>query len=529
MINQRMVDRRLMLAFQGTTLPSEVAEMMSNHEVAGVTLFRPNNCESPAQLRSLTASIQETSKSQLPLLVAIDQEGGQLHAFGAPATMWPGNMALGAVNDVDLTNRVAAAIGAELRAVGINVDYAPVADLATNPLNPATGVRSFGESASLVAPHVAAFIDGLQSVGVAATMKHFPGKGDASVDSHLALPVLDYTEDDLKERELVPFLAAIDAGAHLAMTSHVAIPSITKSAALPGTLSRELNTELLRTRLGFEGVLISDALDMKALSQDIGQVVDVIAAVRSGVDLLLMTADPELQERVTKGLSLAASRDLIPRATFETSDKRVSKLRRWVSDFETPPIDVVGCIEHTDLSLEVSSRSITLVKDDAGLVPLRSPASVLVIETDPVTLTPADTSDYETPYLADEIREMTDGTVTSVVVPFTPAWADIASAVNRAKTHEVVVVATVAAHIAPAQAKLVEGLLREHDHVVAVSQRTPWDIEAYPSVGTYLCAWSANRLPARATASALFGRSSISGTIPVAVGSFPVGHGLEMR
>jgi beta-N-acetylhexosaminidase len=516
-----------MLAFEGTALPPDVAARISSYDIAGVTLFRPDNYESPAQLRALTDALQLAAKGDLPILIAIDQEGGQLHAFGDPATMWPGNMALGAADDPQLTHRVAAAMGTELRAVGVNVDYAPVADLATNPGNPATGARSFGEPPTLVATHVAAFVEGLQSAGVAATMKHFPGKGDSAVDSHHGLPVLDHTREELMERELVPFIAAIEAGVWLAMTGHVAIPSITGSASVPGTLSIEMNTGLLRTQLGFDGVLISDALDMKALSQDIDQVEEIIEAVRSGVDLLLMTADPELQQRVTRGLSLAASRKLIPQRRFDEANERMIELRRWISEFGTPSIATVGSDEHEALCLQAAARSATLVKDDASLIPLGPDASILVVETEPTTLTPADTSDYETPYLAEEIAKLTNGTVTGIVTPYAPTSTDIASAVARADSYDVIVVGTVAAHLEPAQGELVEALMGGKSPVIAVSQRTPWDIEVYPSMGTYLCAWSANRLPSRATANALFGHTPISGRLPVSVNQFPVGHGLD--
>ncbi len=529
MIKQSSLDGRLMISFVGNTLPTDVQVLLESHDVSGVTLFRPNNYESPTQLHDLVNALQEASRNELPLLIAIDQEGGQLHAFGAPATLWPGNMALGAANDPALTRRVAAAIGTELRAVGINVDYAPVADLATNRNNPATGIRSFGESPSLVSSHVAAFVEGIQSVGVAATMKHFPGKGDSSIDSHLGLPVLDHTKEALMARELVPFSAAIRAGVRLAMTGHVAIPSITGSETVPGTVSHEMNSGLLRTELGFEGVLISDALDMKALSQDIGQVVDVIAAVRSGVDLLLMTADPQQQEHVTRGLSLAASRQLITEEMFCRADDRVSELRQWVSGFDTPSIDVIGSPEHESLCLEAAALSITLVKDDPSVLPLAAAASVLVVETEPTTLTPADTSSYERPHLADEIREMTSSKVTGIVIPFSPTSADIVSATEYTRDHDVVVVGTLAAHLEPELGTLVESLVRAHGTVVAISQRTPWDLGAYPSVETYVAAWSANPLSARATAHALFGRSPISGKLPVSVGHFPIGHGMDIR
>ena len=218
MTRRSLIDSRQLLSFEGHTLPSDVRKTFAERAVSGVTLFRPNNYASPHQLRELNESIQRAIGSDLPAVIAIDQEGGQLHAFGSPATMWPGNMALGAVDDTDLTERVGAAMAAELRAVGVNVAYAPVADLATNPGNPATGARAFGDDPDHVARHVGAIVRGIQSQGVAATMKHFPGKGDSGVDSHHAMPLLDHDLTRLQEFELAPFRSAIAADVKLAMT-----------------------------------------------------------------------------------------------------------------------------------------------------------------------------------------------------------------------------------------------------------------------------------------------------------------------
>jgi beta-N-acetylhexosaminidase len=515
-------DKLLMLSFMGTTLPENVRETLATTDVSGITLFRPNNYSDPQQFLTLTQELQDGRSGTEQLLIATDQEGGQLHAFGPPATMWPGNMALGAADDTDLTHRVGAAIGRELRAVGINVDYAPVADIASNPDNPATGVRSFGDDPHHVARHVAAMIRGIQSEGVAATMKHFPGKGASAVDSHHTMPVIDHDLEHLNEVELVPFIAAIDAGVKIAMTGHFALPAITGSVDLPCTLSYASNTELLRHQLGFSGPLISDALDMKALSQGSAQIIEILAAVRSGVDLLLMTADPDQEERVVSGLTLALSRGLITSDHLTRAAGRVTEVQRWVGRFATPSLDVIGSSSHAELALEAARRSITVIKDDASILPLDLADSdrVLVIEAPPRTLTPADTTDLETPTVGAALRALTDADIVSISTE-DPIPPDLAS-------YSAVVVVTDAAHLDRRQVDIVRTLALSHETVIAIARRTPHDILEYPDVGTYLCCWSINRPSASAVAEAMVGRTPISGRLPTSVGSYPQGHGIEV-
>lgn len=505
-------------------MPANVRDTLMSRDVSGVTLFRPNNYADPDQLAELNRDLQESRSGAAPLLIAIDQEGGQLHAFGAPATMWPGNMALGAAGDTDLTRRVGAAIGRELRAVGINVDYAPVADLATNPNNPATGVRAFGDEPAHVARHVAAMIEGIQSQGVAATMKHFPGKGSSEVDSHLAMPVIAHDRDRLDRVEFLPFIAAIAAGVKVAMTGHFALPAVTNSRDLPCTLSYAVNTGLLRDEFGFTGPLISDALDMKALSQGAAQVVDVIAAVRSGVDLLLMTADAEQEDRVTTGLSLALSRQLVSPDRLVEANRRVDDLREWVGSFEAPSLDVVGSTEHYDVALEVARRSITLLKDDQNLLPLGLTAHdrVLVIEAPARQLTPADTSDLEQPGIGRALGDFTDARVDAMLMP---RDGSIPQAIDQ---YDIVVVVTDAANLDPPQATFTRAIVASHTKVIAVARRTPYDISQFRDVGTYLCCWSINRTSAVAVAEALTGCTPITGRLPVSFDGFPLGSGTDI-
>ena len=234
---------RLMVAFAGSELPPAAARRINEQGVAGVTLFRAHNVVDPPQIRRLTAAIQGARPAGAPaLLVAADQEGGQLLALGDGTTQFAGAMALGAAGDEELAERVARAMARELRALGVNVNYAPVCDVANNPANPALGIRSFGDDPAAVGRLAAAMVRGLQGHGVAATVKHFPGAGDTAADPHHELPLVPRTNAELAGRELVPFRAALEAGARMVMTGHFALPG--QDDDLPTSLSAPVLRDL---------------------------------------------------------------------------------------------------------------------------------------------------------------------------------------------------------------------------------------------------------------------------------------------
>jgi beta-N-acetylhexosaminidase len=270
----------LLPGFIGPTLPDWLAERLRDG-LAGVCLFA-TNIESPAQLRALTDAIRDAN----PLaLIAIDEEGGDVtRLYSSSGSPYPGNALLGRIDDVDFTGAVATSVGWELRRAGINLNFAPDVDINSNPDNPVIGTRSFGASAKLVARHTSAWVTGLQSSGVAASVKHFPGHGDTATDSHLALPVVDRSLAELRERELIPFGAAVAAGTKTVMTSHILLPQL--DAVNPATLSMSILQDVLYGELGFEGVIVTDALDMKGASGEIGIPAAAVKALNAGAGLL---------------------------------------------------------------------------------------------------------------------------------------------------------------------------------------------------------------------------------------------------
>ncbi|PPL15996.1 beta-N-acetylhexosaminidase [Microterricola pindariensis] len=274
------IARTLLPGFVGTTLPEWLAERLRGG-LGGVCLFGIN-IESMPQLRALTAEIRAAN----PLaVIAIDEEGGDVtrlyYAVGSP---YPGAAVLGRGDDLAHTENVARLVGWELRRAGCTLNFAPSIDINSNADNPVIGVRSFGADPETVAAHGAAWVRGHQQTGVAVSAKHFPGHGDTAVDSHLALPVIDRSAAELRERELVPFRAAIAAGARTIMSSHILLPQL--DAERPATFSRTILQGLLREELGFAGVIVTDALDMKGASGEHGIAEAAVLALAAGCDLL---------------------------------------------------------------------------------------------------------------------------------------------------------------------------------------------------------------------------------------------------
>ncbi|WNM23956.1 beta-N-acetylhexosaminidase [Demequina capsici] len=272
----------LMPGFEGTTLP-EWLDRRLREGLGGVCLFG-TNVGTREQLRALTDAIHAANPHAI---IAIDEEGGDVsRLYQAEGSPFPGNAVLGRLDDVSLTERVAAQVGWELRAAGVDLTLAPDVDVNANPLNPVIGVRSFGADPALVSRHTAAWTRGVQGTGVAACAKHFPGHGDTAQDSHVALPTVSADAATVRARDLPPFSAAIGAGSETVMSSHILVPAL--DAADPATFSRPVLRGLLRDELGFDGVVVSDALDMKGASGRIGIPAAAVRALDGGCDLLCL-------------------------------------------------------------------------------------------------------------------------------------------------------------------------------------------------------------------------------------------------
>ena len=281
---RRRVGQLLIAGFDGEQMPVELKALAREFSLGGVILFA-RNVREPEQVAELSREASSLV-ADLPAWVSVDQEGGRVARLKAPFTEWPPMATLGRSGDVALAERFARALAAELRAVGITLDYAPVLDIHTNPKNPVIGDRALAETAADVARLGRAIIRGLQGEGVAACGKHFPGHGDTSADSHLELPLVEHPPERLREVEFVPFRAAIDAGVATMMTAHVLVPALDEHR--PATLSRRVVTGLLREELRYDGVILSDDLEMKAVAADYAVPAAAVLAIEAGCDGVLI-------------------------------------------------------------------------------------------------------------------------------------------------------------------------------------------------------------------------------------------------
>ncbi|UCF26820.1 MAG: hypothetical protein JSW42_09165, partial [Chloroflexota bacterium] len=510
--------QKLLLAFEGSEPSQEIVSALQEFRLGGLILFRHSNIVNPPQVRELTGSLQRFAKdfNLPPLIIAADQEGGQLIAIADGTTQLPGNMAIGAADSTELARKAGAVLGRELAAMGVNVDFAPVCDININPQNPVIGIRSFGENPEMVARLAAAMVEGIQSAGVAATAKHFPGHGDTEGDSHHGLFFVPHNLSRLQSVEFLPFQAAVNAGAKLVMTAHLALPAIDGPEAPPATLSHNILQGLLREELGFDGLIITDALDMKAISQEFRMGEAAVSSSSAGADLLLLSADQQDPRSVYEEMVEAAQIGKLDLDAITASFKRITSLKNWLARQPRPDLDVVGCIEHQSVANEIAERSMTLVRNNRGLLPLSlNPEQRLaVIVPEPVDLTPADTSSYIKLNLAKAIQNYHPD-VDEYVISYEPSEVGIAEIISNIKKYDLLIIGTLNAYASPNQAAFVRQALKLEIPTVVAALRLPYDLIAFPEADTYVCTYSILEPSIIALAKALFGEIEFKGRLPV--------------
>ena len=355
---RRHAGQLAMAGFAGHSIPPEVRALAREFDLGGVILFA-RNVESPEQVAEIAREAQELAQ-ELPLWVSVDQEGGRVARLRSPFTLWPPMLTLGRSGDEQLAARFARAMAAELKAVGITLDYTPVLDILTNPRNPAIGDRALAGTPEDVARLGTTIIKVLQSEGIAACGKHFPGHGDTSVDSHFDMPLVEHPPDRLDAVELVPFRAAIAAGVAGIMTAHLLVPALDPEH--PGTLSQAIVTRLLKQKLGFEGVVFTDDIGMKAISATYTTAEATLAAVTAGCDVVLMCGDAAgPQFEALEMLVHALERGTLPLKRVEDALARHRRMKeRFLTARPPRPLDarelraLLGREEHQAIAAEMA-------------------------------------------------------------------------------------------------------------------------------------------------------------------------------
>ena len=383
---EEKVGQLIMVGFDGTQANEAIETHIRERFVGGVVLFS-RNIQSPKQTAELTNQLQRLAESTahgVPLFIGIDQEGGWVIRLKEGATVLPGNMALGATGSTELAERAGEITAAELAAVGVNLNFAPVMDVNNNPQNPVIDRRSFGGSPELVSRLGVAYLRGLQRNGVLGTAKHFPGHGDTTVDSHFDLPTVNHNRERIRALELHPFRAAIDADVAAIMTAHIVYPAFDPDR--PATLSPTILTNLLREELGFDGLLITDAMEMKAIDDRYRSGEAAVMAIEAGADIVMVLWTLTKQNEVFDTLLSAVKSGRISQARLDQSVERILKSKA-TSAFDRRFVDVdavggiVGSDAHRQLAQTIASQAITVVGNRNSTLPLKlePETSVLIL------------------------------------------------------------------------------------------------------------------------------------------------------
>ena len=537
----------------------ELRRQVEQNHVGGIILFRGPVYESV----HLVNRMQRLAK--LPLLISADLEAGSGMRF-EDTTNLPWNMAVGATGDPAFARRQGELTAREARALGVHHVFAPVADVNNNAANPVINVRSFGEDPAEVARFVAAFVEGAQNAGVIATAKHFPGHGDTAVDSHRGLPVIDVARARLDSVELVPFRAAIKAGVGSVMTAHIGLPQIdptqvtalpreaivrptyaerevfVENAVLPGTLSPVVTTKLLRQDLDFDGLVVTDALDMSGLTIYFKQDEAGVRAVLAGADMLLKPAEPD---SILRGLVEAVKGGRLTEKRIEESARRIlaAKYDLGLASNRYAPLEQIDTIvagpEVTKFADDVAARAVTLVRDDAKLV---QRADGVGLKPEARVFNLAITNGEDRFWIANPFASQLARLGVrpeTVVLDSRSTEAEVADALERAQKADVVLAsmygrvrsgATNSVGLPEQGARVLKALIEKKVPVVGISFGNPYLLQSFPNLGTYVVAYGDMPSLQRAVARALLGRADFSGRLPISLpGLYPRGTGIQLK
>ena len=520
---ERQIGQVFMVGFPGTEPDSEVTDLIQSHHVGGIILFS-RNCRDVRQVSALTSRLQALARDAghpYPLLVATDQENGLVRRLDNAITTFPGNMALGAAGSDSITLEVAQATGEELKALGINMNLAPVADVNSDPLNPVIGVRSFGEDAVQVARLTVAAVRGFRSAGIICSLKHFPGHGDTAVDSHRAIPSIPHTLERLEAIELVSFRSGITAGAETVMVAHLRLPHIVPDPDELASISPAV-VRLLRESLGFDGVVITDCLEMDAIANTIGTEPGAVRALRAGMDLVLISHRSERQRGALAMVHAAAQTGELPEEMIRRAAERVMRLKERHLAWETLPAPLtqrtISIPGHQRLRDRVYERSTTLVRNDDALIPLRlaTDARLLVVAQPPARVTAAVDVVYAHEALVESVRAH-HASAKGIRLNHDANEHEIEDLVRAAAVSDLIIMATLNAHLDERQSGLMRRLLETGRPIIGIAVCNPYDLAAFPELRTFLATYEYTEPALSTVVGVIFGATQPRGRLPVSL------------
>ena len=516
---EQKVGQLMMVGFGGRTMGPEISRLLLDRHIGSVALYS-RNISNTKQLAKLVRDIRKTMHQEIQPFVAIDQEGGNVVRVRTDVTVLPGAMALGATRDPVLAYLAGQANAVDLGLLGIDMNLAPVLDVNRNPANPVINIRAFGDHPKLVAKIGVWFILGQQQAGLASVAKHFPGHGDTAHDSHFSLPVTNESLEQLRGIALLPFREAIDAGLDAVMTAHVRVPAVDDSDT-PASLSKKVISGLLRGEMAYDGLVITDDLEMRAIAERMTAGEAAVRAILAGADVIMVIWTPSKKHQVFEALIAAVKDGRISESRIDESVRRILRLKakRGTLDAlsgEPPSLsDNFPNPYHSRLVRTIAHRGVTLVRNQGSILPLCQSRGVLVAGPQKVFL--------------NEMKKLLPD-ATTVQLSRVPSRKrrqdDLDKLTKLAGKHRVVVVAVVNAY----QAWLVQQLSHKIKvPLVAVSFGSPYYLRNFPRVNGYLCAYSYLASAQKAAARALCSRISITGRLPVTITrQYPRGHGVTL-
>lgn len=531
---EEQIGQVLTIGFFQPMPAQETIDLIQKYHVGNIILFK-RNIQNAQQVYELTQYLQGLAREAghcQPLLIMIDQENGMVRRFGQNSTIFPGNMALGAIGSERIAYEVALATGRELKALGINMNLAPDVDVNNNPANPVIGVRSFGEDPQLVARLGSAMVRGYSDAGIITTLKHFPGHGDTAVDSHHALPTIPYTLDRLDMLELIPFKQAIMAGADAVMIAHMYLPFLMQGEMLPATISYAIVTQLLRERLGFTGVIVSDCMEMRAVSDIVGTEQGTVKALQAGVDLVLISHHHAQQQGSIDAIHAALHNGTLSVERIRNAAERVMQLKARTLTWDTPSssLAIIGNETHQQLRDDAYARSTTLVRDTNELLPLRLQPEqrLLLLLLQPAIFSGAVDTEFPCDALTEHIQQRHQYVETLMLTAQT-MQTDVAKLLSAVDGADLVIVVTANANQDQYQGRIVQGLLDTGKPVIGIAAYNPYDLLAFPTLGTYLVTYEYTRPAFAAVARVLFGEVQAQGRLPVSIpGLYAVGSSMKI-
>ena len=516
---EEKIGQMLLVAFKGPAMSPELKGMIADRHIGGVILYSTwGNVEGVRQVAALNASIQTEAAGtprNVGLFVGVDQEGGPVDRLREGVTVWPSQMAIAATGDRDQAQAMARVTARELAVLGINLNFAPVADVNSNPDNPIIGIRSFGSDPDTVSRLTSAMVEEYVRSRLLCTPKHFPGHGDTDVDSHLGLPILNHDRKKLFRVDFAPFQAAFKAGAPAVMTAHMEVPALDPAKGLPATLSSRVLQGTLRQDLRFDGLIVTDSLGMGALSKGVGTVRAAVMAAKAGADVLLFGADvghePGEQIEAFNALLSAVKSGEIPPERIDQAVRRILSVKERYGILDASAIAdrsaeipyVVGIAENIQAAQDAAGKSITLRRDRLKLLPFKTGDRVLVVWPERLPGDPVEA--LTLPLGADLLRPERE-----------PSAKDMSDAVEAAAKADKVVMVTYDATRNPAQRNLARTLLDvKPQGFIHVALGAPYDLTLFPDAPAAVATYGDAPVSVRALGLALAGKIPMTGRMPV--------------